>query len=267
MSALLGSSADWYLMRASGFVAILPLSGTACLGVANVTGVARKPRTRTVAGAGAPQRVPAGRGVRRRARQHRHQRPLRQRAAALRPRTRHLRLRPAVGGARRHTLDLTVAVVATSLLQAHIGRRAWRAVHWLAYLSWPTALIHAIGSGSGTGADTGAVWSTAIYLGVAAAFGTAVAYPLRPPTDPRRPRPPPQPGRPSLREDPMTTALAPTASCCATPRARRDRSAGDQASDASRVISPTPASALLTGQPALAASACCLKSSSERPGT
>jgi sulfoxide reductase heme-binding subunit YedZ len=46
------------------------------------------------------------------------------------------------------SLDLMVALVATSLARARIGRRTWRAVHWLAYLSWPVALVHSVGSSS-----------------------------------------------------------------------------------------------------------------------
>jgi methionine sulfoxide reductase heme-binding subunit len=46
------------------------------------------------------------------------------------------------------SLDLMAAVIVTSLLRRHIGRRAWRAVHWLAYASWPVAVLHSIGSSS-----------------------------------------------------------------------------------------------------------------------
>ena len=45
-------------------------------------------------------------------------------------------------------LDLMAAVFVTSLLRQRIGVRAWRAVHWLAYLSWPVALLHTLGSGT-----------------------------------------------------------------------------------------------------------------------
>jgi len=45
-------------------------------------------------------------------------------------------------------LDLAAAVTITSLLRDHVGYRAWRAVHWLAYLSWPLALVHSYGTGS-----------------------------------------------------------------------------------------------------------------------
>ncbi|MGZ4234426.1 MAG: ferric reductase-like transmembrane domain-containing protein [Solirubrobacteraceae bacterium] len=51
-------------------------------------------------------------------------------------------------------LDLMLAVVVTSLLRRHIGYRAWRATHWLAYACWPIALLHGIG----TGTDAGATW-------------------------------------------------------------------------------------------------------------
>jgi sulfoxide reductase heme-binding subunit YedZ len=48
------------------------------------------------------------------------------------------------------TLDLLLAVAITSGLRKHIGVRAWRGVHWLAYLCWPIALLHGLGSGSDT---------------------------------------------------------------------------------------------------------------------
>jgi sulfoxide reductase heme-binding subunit YedZ len=43
-------------------------------------------------------------------------------------------------------LDLIVAVIITSLLRARIGRRVWRAVHWLAYAAYPVALVHSVTS-------------------------------------------------------------------------------------------------------------------------
>jgi len=44
--------------------------------------------------------------------------------------------------------DLLLALIVTSLLRARIGLRTWRAVHWLAYASWPVALLHSLGTGS-----------------------------------------------------------------------------------------------------------------------
>jgi sulfoxide reductase heme-binding subunit YedZ len=46
--------------------------------------------------------------------------------------------------------DLTLALVATSLLRVRLGHRVWRAVHWFAYASWPIALVHGLGNGSDT---------------------------------------------------------------------------------------------------------------------
>jgi sulfoxide reductase heme-binding subunit YedZ len=42
-------------------------------------------------------------------------------------------------------LDLLLAVLVTSLLRTRMPPRGWRAVHWLAYLSWPLAVLHGIG--------------------------------------------------------------------------------------------------------------------------
>jgi DMSO/TMAO reductase YedYZ heme-binding membrane subunit len=44
--------------------------------------------------------------------------------------------------------DLLLALVATSLLRARVGVRLWRGLHWLAYVSWPVALVHGLGTGS-----------------------------------------------------------------------------------------------------------------------
>ena len=42
------------------------------------------------------------------------------------------------------SVDITIAVIVTSLLRRHLSRRLWRAVHLLAYLSWPVAWLHSI---------------------------------------------------------------------------------------------------------------------------
>ena len=46
------------------------------------------------------------------------------------------------------TLDLMIAVLITSALRHRIGFRSWRFIHWLAYLCWPIALFHGLGSGT-----------------------------------------------------------------------------------------------------------------------
>lgn len=57
--------------------------------------------------------------------------------------------------------DLMAAVIVTSLLRRHLGRRVWRAVHWLAYASWPVAVVHSVYSSS----DMQSGWL--LYLGLA----------------------------------------------------------------------------------------------------
>ena len=39
-------------------------------------------------------------------------------------------------------MEIMVAIAATSLLRGRVGPRAWRAIHWAAYASWPLALVH-----------------------------------------------------------------------------------------------------------------------------
>jgi len=64
--------------------------------------------------------------------------------------------------------DLLIAIVLTSLLRQRIGARAWRVVHWLAYLCWPVALMHGLGNGTDNG--TWWLWTVAIIC-----VGTVVA--------------------------------------------------------------------------------------------
>jgi methionine sulfoxide reductase heme-binding subunit len=44
--------------------------------------------------------------------------------------------------------DMLLALVVTSMVRTRLSYRAWRAVHWLAYASWPIALWHGLGTGS-----------------------------------------------------------------------------------------------------------------------
>jgi sulfoxide reductase heme-binding subunit YedZ len=46
------------------------------------------------------------------------------------------------------SFDVLVALVVTSLLRRRLGYRSWRAIHWLAYASWPVAVLHGLGTGS-----------------------------------------------------------------------------------------------------------------------
>jgi sulfoxide reductase heme-binding subunit YedZ len=66
-------------------------------------------------------------------------------------------------------VDLAGAVLITSLVRARLGFRAWRAVHWLAYLAWPVAFAHSLTAGS----DLRIWWVALIELGSAATVATA----------------------------------------------------------------------------------------------
>jgi len=56
--------------------------------------------------------------------------------------------RPLYVGLGALTFDLLLAVLVTSALRHRVGFASWRFVHWLAYLCWPIALFHSLGSGT-----------------------------------------------------------------------------------------------------------------------
>src|SRR5450759_3208717 len=70
--------------------------------------------------------------------------------------------------------ELIAALVITSLLRASLGFRAWRVVHWLAYASWPIAIVH----GLGTGTDARVGWALLLDAGCVGAVLVAVAMRL-----------------------------------------------------------------------------------------
>ena len=49
-------------------------------------------------------------------------------------------------------LELILALVATGLLRTRMPERVWRGVHWLAYVAWPVAFAHGLGTGTDSGA-------------------------------------------------------------------------------------------------------------------
>lgn len=63
------------------------------------------------------------------------------------------------------SFDLMIALVVTSLLRRRLGYSSWRAVHWLAYASWPVAVLH----GLGTGTDVKSWWMLLLTVGCLAA--------------------------------------------------------------------------------------------------
>ena len=66
-------------------------------------------------------------------------------------------------------VDLGGAVLITSLIRRRLGYRTWRAVHWLAYLSWPAAFWHSVTAGT----DMRIWWVALVEWGCAAAVATA----------------------------------------------------------------------------------------------
>ena len=66
--------------------------------------------------------------------------------------------------------DLLLAIAITSLVRRRLGYRTWRAVHWLAYVSWPVAVLH----GLGTGSDVKQWWMLGLTVGCIVAVLVAV---------------------------------------------------------------------------------------------
>jgi methionine sulfoxide reductase heme-binding subunit len=75
-------------------------------------------------------------------------------------------------------LDLMLAVLVTSLLRARMRPGTWRAVHWLAYLSWPVALAHSFGMGT----DAGERWVIVLGIACGASVAAALLWRLRAPS-------------------------------------------------------------------------------------
>jgi len=159
--AAAGPSAYWYLTRGTGTIALILLTLSVAIGVANV----RRLRTENV-----PRFVLDA--------VHRNVSLLAMAFLAVHIVTSLLdtfapiRLldviipfssayRPLWVGFGAVAFDLLVAVLITSLLRRRFGYRAWRTVHWAAYACWPFALLH----GLGTGSDTKTGWMLVIVGG------------------------------------------------------------------------------------------------------
>jgi methionine sulfoxide reductase heme-binding subunit len=154
VQSLIQDRAIWYVMRGSGVVSLLLLTGVMTLGIAT----AKRWRP-----AGRPRFVTAA--------LHRSIALLAVVFVAIHVVTAVLDPYAVVGvtavfvpfvaarsafwiGAGTISLDLLVATIVTSLLRVRIGVRLWRTVHLLAYLSWPIAVAHGLGAGS----DGGTLW-------------------------------------------------------------------------------------------------------------
>jgi methionine sulfoxide reductase heme-binding subunit len=158
MAATTGSGAYWYLTRGTGTVALILLTLSVALGVANVRRIRTERMPRFVLDA-----------------VHRNTSLLATAFLLLHIVTSLLdgyapirivdvvvpfasSYRPVWLGLGAVAFDLMVAIVITSLMRRRFGYRAWRLTHWAAYASWPFALLH----GLGTGSDTRVGWMLVI---------------------------------------------------------------------------------------------------------
>lgn len=87
--------------------------------------------------------------------------------------------------------DLILALIITSLLRARIGHRTWRWVHWLAYVSWPVAIAHSLGSST----DMQSGWLLGLGVGCILAVAAALAWRV---SEGRRPQDAPRAARVSV---------------------------------------------------------------------
>jgi Ferric reductase like transmembrane component len=167
-----GPSLLWYTTRATGVVALLLLTGSVILGVA---GAARIDTPRW------PRLLNAG--------LHRNLSLLAVAFVAVHVATTVLDGYAPIGwlsaivpftspyrtlwlGLGAVAFDLLLAVLITSLVRVRLGYRAWRAVHWLAYASWPVALWH----GLGTGTDSRLTWVLALDAACVAAVTCTLGW-------------------------------------------------------------------------------------------
>ncbi len=72
------------------------------------------------------------------------------------------------------SLDIMLAMIVTSLLRGRMSRLLWRAIHLLAYASWPVAFAHSVGSST----DLQHGWMLDLAIGCAMIVAAAVIWRL-----------------------------------------------------------------------------------------
>jgi sulfoxide reductase heme-binding subunit YedZ len=168
------SGPDWYLMRASGVVSLILLTGVVALGIAttNRWRAGRLPRFVTLS-------------------LHRNVSLLAVAFVAIHVLTALIDPYAAVTvltivvpfvahgrafwvGLGAVSLDLVLALIVSSLLRRHLSQRLWRGIHWLAYVSWPVALAHGLGMGT----DAGTFWLQLITAACVLLVGAAIVWRL-----------------------------------------------------------------------------------------
>lgn len=70
------------------------------------------------------------------------------------------------------SLDLIVALVVTSLGRRRLSYPVWRVIHWSSYAAWPLAVAHGLGMGS----DARVWWSELVTVMCIGAMGGAVSW-------------------------------------------------------------------------------------------
>jgi sulfoxide reductase heme-binding subunit YedZ len=171
-----GPSTLWYLTRATGVVSLLLLTGAVVLGVLSsirwrtdhvprfvVGGLHRNITLLAIAFVAVHVVTTVGDGYA----------PIGLKDALVPFVSRY---RPVWLGLGAVSFDLLLALVATSLLRARLGYRAWRIVHWLGYAAWPVALVHALGTGSDARLGWLALVGFACFALVAASVVVRVTY-------------------------------------------------------------------------------------------
>jgi sulfoxide reductase heme-binding subunit YedZ len=69
-------------------------------------------------------------------------------------------------------VDLFAALIVTSLLRDRLKPAVWRAVHWLAYVSYPVIVAHSLGASK----DLRSGWLLALTMATVFAVVTAIGY-------------------------------------------------------------------------------------------
>jgi predicted ferric reductase len=69
-------------------------------------------------------------------------------------------------------VDLYIALIVTSLLRDRLKPSIWRAIHWLAYVSYPVIVAHSMGASK----DLRSGWLLALTLATVFAVVTAIGY-------------------------------------------------------------------------------------------
>ena len=74
------------------------------------------------------------------------------------------------------SFDLMLVLIVTSIARIRISYRAWRALHWTAYLCWPAAVAHGLGIGTDTAVRWVLLLTVACIAVIAGLLGWRLAY-------------------------------------------------------------------------------------------